>query len=71
MTIGYRLDDIDIYGKDHAKSLLTELEAPLSDTTIAQHYNVTRAGELLNMPQLVADLASHPSLSAVLIPEWD
>ena len=70
-TIGFRLDDKHAFGIDHAKSLLTELGAPLSDTTIEHHYNVTRTGELVNMPQIVADLASHLSLSAVLIQESD
>ena len=71
VTIGFRVDDKDDYGNDRHKSLLTELEAPLSNTTMAQHYNVTRTGELVNMPQIVADLANHLALSAVLIQEWD
>ena len=66
-TIGFRLDDKIWKGDNHVKSLLTELEAPLSNTTMAHHYNVTRTGELVNMPQIVADLASHLALSAVLI----
>ena len=56
---------------NHAKSLLTELGAPLSNTTLAHHYNVTRTGELVNMYMLVANLASHLALSAVLIQEYD
>ena len=70
-TIGFRLDDKYYDGSERHKSLLTELGAPLSNTTMAQHYNVTRTGELVNMPQIVADLASHLALSAVLIQEYD
>ena len=66
-TIGLRLDDKHFNGSNRQKSLLIELEAPLSNTTMAHHYNVTRTGELVNMPQIVADLASHLALSAVLI----
>ena len=65
VLIGFRLD-----GEYH-KSVLTEREAPLSETTMAHHYSVTTTGELINMPQLVADLTSHPSQSAVLIQEYD
>ena len=71
VTIGIRLDDKSYEGRDRHKSLLTELAAPLSNTTMAHHYNVTRTGELVNMPQIVADLASPLALSAVLIQEWD
>ena len=66
VSIGFRLD-----GDGFHKSLLTELNAPLSNTTMAHHYNVTRTGELVNMPQLVADLPSQYSLSAVFIQEYD
>ena len=52
-------------------SLLEEREAPLSDTTVAHHYCPTTTGEVLNYPQLVANLTSHPSLSAILIQEHD
>ena len=38
---------------------------------MAHHYWPTTTGEMLNYPQLVADLTSHPSLSAVLIHEFD
>ena len=75
VSVGFRLINEgpkdpfgDEYGLNH-KHLLTELEAPLSETTMAHHYNITTKGELLNLPQLVADLTSHPFLSAVLIHE--
>ena len=71
VTIGFRLDDKDEDGHDCHKYLLTKMEAPLPNTKMAHHYNVTKTGELINMPLLVADLASHLSLSAVLIQEYD
>ena len=52
-------------------SLLTEVEAPLADTTMAHFYSPTTTGEMLNYSQLVADLTSHPSLLALLINEHD
>ena len=64
MTIGYRLDS-------YHRKLLTQLGAPLSDKTMAHHYCLTTIGEVLNMPQLVANLTSHPLLSAILIHERD
>ena len=68
MSIGFRIER-SMYGS--SLKLLNELELPLSNKTIAHHYNITTTGELLEFPQLVADLASHPSLFAVLINEKD
>ena len=49
--------------------LLIELDAPLSDTTMAHYYAITTEGKFLNYSQLVADITSHPSIAAVLIHE--
>ena len=65
VTIGFMLSH------SCSKYLLTEVEAPFARTTMGFWYYPTTTGEVLNYPQLIADLTSHPSLSAVLIQEND
>ena len=62
-TIGFTIDNID------RQDLLTSLEAPLSDLTMAHHYSITTEGKFINYSQLVADITSHPKIAAVLINE--
>ena len=69
MSIGFRILDKDDFQEHVHTRLLTELEAPLSNTTMAHHYNLTTTGEALNLSQLFADLVSHQSLSAILVHE--
>ena len=64
-TIGFYIED------KHSKDLLTSLEAPLSDPTMAHYYHITTEGKFINYPQLVADITSHPKIAAVLINEYD
>ena len=59
------------FNKMEHNDLLSELDAPLSDTTMAHYYSITTEGKLINYSQLVADITSHPSIAAVLIHEID
>ena len=65
VSIGFQCD------VDQNSELLSSLDAPLSDTTMAHHYAITTEGKMINYPQLVADITSHPSIAAVLIHELD
>ena len=65
VDIGFQL------AKKREDCVLSELDAPLSDTTMAHYYSITTEGKVVNYSQLVADITSHPSIAAVLFHEYN